>query len=177
MVVGGTLHLYEDVLTAAPCCCPRCKGCAFPTNVLGPMQVQLGGWGGSFYGGGGTSVPCFGTVCADWLNKTFILDRWEYDHPGAGENGDRCQWVYLFDDDPCINIPDILWMETQILSGHYLLSIRLQADLPGVSNANWQIDLGTTAPDCSAFSGLVVPFASENFPCTYDGSPAIVTAL
>ena len=105
-----------------------------------------------------------GTCCTTLTNQICVQD-----------GGNPCLWT-----GPLVNCGaagNIDFTVTITFNGsNYFLNVITSAN----SNLTWQKDLGTSAPNCSGFSSLAVPFLSAGIGgdtlCTHTGSDIHVTS-
>lgn len=141
-----------------PCCCkkPACQYCtATPTQ----LQVVISGV---------VDQDC--SDC-DSLNGTFTLDQ---------VDGNACQWNYDNDSLSTCFTNESYTAEIYLQSGTtYFLWVRYIGDTGGSGGTiEWLENLGTTKPDCSAWSSQSVSYHTDTISeCDGTSATCAVTAL
>ncbi len=149
---GKVLVADGKVATSDECCCGECDNCQAGTS---PDTIQL------------VVAGIAADACADCsgLNGTFLLDT------GVP---DDCLWGA----DPGIVCAGA-WSYGLTLDGAGVLALIL--DGPALNLHGWSTDLGDVPIDCSAWSGLGIPWVNQSgFPwtlCDSSGSSVALTSL
>ena len=151
--------LFMPPLFGVPCSC--CSGSAAQT-----YQVDLSGF---------TNGTC--TACASY-NRSYVVANGILAWRGV-----TCMWFLEFADLYCdctgfSGYCDIVLFSLTRVGSDVDAKVEITDSAFGSTRMVWKNAAVTPDPDCTPFSSYSVAFSSKpSFPCTHDGSAALVTAL
>ena len=149
-----------------PCC--GCTNCA--SGAPQTFQVDLSGFTNA-----GVCPSC------SIYNDSFIVDSANAASCALGISDTDCCWVYEIPSGYCsVSGVPVKYVALGLVSSGADVDLRVTiygTSITPPTLATWREFSITPDPDCSAFSGRVVPHLSHVGVCNHDSSPALVTAL
>jgi hypothetical protein len=118
---------------------------------------------------------CTDPQCAA-INDTYILT-------GPTIVLDQCRWLYTFTPGTCV--PSEIWISLYYQGGHYYLQMHVMYTTGPFCGVIFSpVDLGTSRPDCSAWSSIAMPFFGQDIIgcggpynlCSFRSCTALVSA-
>lgn len=141
------------------CCVADCTNCAAGKGHVNHFEVTFAGIANSGCGSCGT------------YNTTFIVDGSGFPVACTATSGSFT--------DPCVGFGNVFNVQVWIhaVAGIYYARVTLTESYAGW-HVIWEASLGTTKPDCTAFSSLNLPYVSGGlYHCNAAGATCSLTSV
>lgn len=155
----GTVTFDNLVAAITSADCSPCANPGCPSVSIGPDCTNCSGTGTTplnitCHIPAGTFSNSGCSFCTD-VNNTDVA---------CSEFGHGCEWAYPIvgtDDIGCGSLGFSVDIQLNKIGSNYKIQIAIAFGTSGATAIHWEKDLGTSKPDCMAFSSLEIPFKDD----------------